>query len=178
MEFLLFWHYTQKENQTIGNSFMKDIIKKIIAAPHFPKDFAWKRRNFHKNEIIVEEGDDGGSLFFIEQGKLRVSGTIELEEKKHIQAGIWELEEEDIFGEIALYTSQSRTASVKAITDGCLIEINGKELSVYLDDHPDLGYLFFKDLFEILIARLNRANHRVNDLFAWGLKVHDIEKHL
>ena len=157
---------------------MKDFIKNIIDDPYFPKDVAWNRHCFYKDEIIVEEGDDGDSLFFVEEGKLRVSGNIELEEKKHIQAGIWELAEGDIFGEIALYKSQSRTASVKAITDGCLVAINGKRLGVYLDEHPDLGYLFYKDLFAILIARLNRANHRVNDLFAWGLKVHDIEKHL
>lgn len=157
---------------------MKDILKDIIDAPNFPEDLAWKRRCFHKNEIIVEEGDDGGSLFYIEKGRLRVSGNIELEEKKQIQAGIWELEESDVFGEIALYRSQSRTASVKAITDGCVVEINGKRLGEYLDEHPESGYLFYKELFAVLIARLNRANHRVSDLFAWGLKVHDIEKHL
>ncbi len=157
---------------------MKDILKDILADPHFPEDLAWKRRCFYKNEVIVEEGDEGGSLFIVEEGKLRVSGNIELEEKKHIQAGIWELKENDVFGEIALYTSQSRTASVKAITDGCLVEINGKSLGAYLDEHPESGYLFYKKLFEVIIERLNRANHRVSDLFAWGLKVHDIEKHL
>jgi len=157
---------------------MKDILKEIMDDPDFPKNSAWKRRCFKKNEIIVKEGDDGGSLFFVEEGKLRVSGSIELEEKKHIQAGIWELKESDVFGEIALYTSQSRTASVKAITDGCLLEFNGKMLGHYLDEHPDTGYLFYKKMFAVIIARLNRANHRVNDLFAWGLKVHDIEKHL
>ena len=144
----------------------------------FPEGAAWKRRCFSNNEIIVEEGEEGGSLFFIEEGKLRVAGNIELEEHKHIQAGIWDLEAGDIFGEIALHESQLRTATVRATSDGCLVEINGEKLGIYLDAHPKLGYLFYKNLFEILIGRLNRANHRVNELFAWGLKVHDIEQHL
>ena len=157
---------------------MNNTLMDILDDPRFQEGSAWKRRNFHNNEFIVEEGQEGGSLFFIEKGKLRVAGNIELEEQKRIQPGIWELEKGEIFGEIALYESQLRTASVRAISDGCLVEINGEKLGIYLDAHPSLGYLFYKDLFEILISRLNRANHRVNDLFAWGLKAHGIEPHL
>ena len=78
-----------------------------------------------------------------------MAGNVELEKQKHIQPGIWELEAGEIFGEIALYETQVRTASVRATTDGCLIEINGEKLGIYLDAHPSLGYLFYKDLFEI-----------------------------
>lgn len=157
---------------------MNNILRDILDDPQFSEGAAWQRRCFTNNDMIVEEGQDGGSLFFIEEGQLRVSGNIELEQDKHIQPGIWELGSGEIFGEIALYESQIRTASVRAVSDGCLVEINGEKLGVYLDAHPSLGYLFYKDLFEILISRLNRANHRVNDLFAWGLKVHGIERHL
>ena len=157
---------------------MNNVLNDILNDKHFPEGSAWERRNFQENDIIVAEGDDGGSLFFIEQGKLRVAGDIELQKQKHIQAGIWELEAGDIFGELALYESQLRTASVRAISGGTLVEINGKKLGIYLDAHPVQGYLFYKDMFEILISKLNRANHRVNDLFAWGLKAHDIEQHL
>lgn len=157
---------------------MNNTLRDILDDPHFPEGSTWERHYFHNNDVIVAEGQQGGSLFFIEKGRLRVAGNIELEEHKHIQPGIWELESGEIFGEFALYESQLRTASVRATSDGCLVEINGEKLAVYLDAHPSLGYLFYKDLFEILINRLNRANHRVNDLFAWGLKVHDIEQHL
>ncbi|MCK5667219.1 MAG: cyclic nucleotide-binding domain-containing protein [Thiotrichaceae bacterium] len=157
---------------------MNNTLRDILDDPHFPEGSAWERRYFHNNDVILEEGQQGGSLFFIEKGRLRVAGNIELEEHKHIQPGIWELEAGELFGEIALYESQLRTASVRATSDGCLVEINGEKLGIYLDAHPSIGYLFYKDLFEILINRLNRANHRVNDLFAWGLKVHDIEQHL
>ena len=158
--------------------FMNNTLRDILDDPHFPEGSAWKRRCFKHNEVIVEEGQEGSSLFLIEQGVLRVAGNIELEQHKHIQPGIWELKEGEIFGEIALYESQLRTATVRAVSEGCLVEINGNKLAIYLDAHPSQGYLFYKDLFEILISRLNRANHRVNDLFAWGLKVHGIEQHL
>lgn len=157
---------------------MKEILEKIVQAPDFCEGSAWQRRCFSKKEQIIKQGDSGGSLFFIEQGCLRVSEKIPIDKEKNIQAGIWELDKNDVFGEIALSKSQKRTASVVALTDGCLVEINGLELEKYLDKHPDTGYIFYKTLFTILSDRLDRANHRVNDLFAWGLKVHDIDKHL
>ncbi|WP_198265145.1 cyclic nucleotide-binding domain-containing protein [sulfur-oxidizing endosymbiont of Gigantopelta aegis] len=157
---------------------MNHILQEILNDQRFPEGSAWQRRVFSNKDMIVEEGQAGGSLFYIESGCLRVSGNIELESKKNIQPGIWELEQGEIFGEIALYQSQFRTASVCAISDVTLVEINGEKLSIYLDDNPQRGYLFYKGLFEILIGRLDRANHRVSDLFAWGLKVHGIKEHL
>ncbi len=157
---------------------MKEILEKIVEDPLFCEGQAWQRRCFSKKEQIIKQGDPGGSLFFIEAGCLRVSEKIPIDKEKNIQAGIWELDKNDVFGEIALSQSQIRTASVLALTDGCLVEINGRELDKYLDKHPDIGYQFYKSLFIILSQRLNRANLRVNDLFAWGLKVHDIDRHL
>lgn len=157
---------------------MKTILQDIMDDPQFPEGSAWQRKCFENNEIVVEQGEEGGSLFFIEKGKLRVAGNITLEDDRTIQAGIWELQEGDIFGELALSQTQLRTASVRAVSETCVLEINGEKLGIYLDAHPVFGYLFYKELFGVLIGRLNRANARVNDLFAWGLKVHDIEKHL
>jgi CRP/FNR family cyclic AMP-dependent transcriptional regulator len=109
---------------------------------------------------------------------LRVTVHVELEERRNIQAGISDLEKGDFFGEISLFESRIRTASVTAITDGRLLEFDGKLLSAYLDKHPDRGHLFFKKLFETLIIRETSEIHRVESLLAWGLKAHGISKHL
>jgi len=154
------------------------ILNNILSDPAFSEGPDWHRQCFEVDEVIINEGDEGGSLFLIEQGKLRVSGNVNLEKHKQIQMGIWELVAGDIFGELALHQRQLRTSSVRAISGGCLIEINGEKLLAYLEAHPQQGYLFYKEIFELLVTKLNRANHRVNDLFAWGLKVHEIEPHL
>ena len=155
-----------------------NILLQLIKDPLFAEGTAWTRRCFQNNEIVVKEGEKGGSIFLIEKGSLRVSGNIDLEKQKQIKAGIWELVEGEIFGELALQEKQIRTASVRAISNGCLVEIYGDRLIAYLDEHPQQGYLFYKEVYEILLAKLNQANHRVNDLFAWGLKVHNIDQHL
>ena len=157
---------------------MKTSIENIINDPDFPEDIAWKSRRFHANEIIVHKGEVGKSFFFIEEGKLRVTVHVELEERRNIQAGISDLEEGNFFGEISLFESRIRTASVTALTDGRLLEFDGEMLSAYFDKNPIQGYLFFKHLFETLIIRMTSGIHKIESLMAWGLKAHGISKHL
>lgn len=157
---------------------LKNLIQDIISDVTFSEFVAWRRFHFHANEVIIQEGETGKSLYFIEEGNLRLTVMVMLENQRHMQTGLCDVSHGDIFGEGCLYQSQQHKASVTAISDGCLLEINGERLSIYLDAHPIRGYLFFKKLFETLTERLNRANHRVEHLLAWGLKAHDISKHL
>ncbi|MGZ8186299.1 MAG: cyclic nucleotide-binding domain-containing protein [Methylobacter sp.] len=157
---------------------MKLPIEEMLIDPEFPEGMAWNRRRFHANEIIVKEGEIGKTLFMIEEGRLRVSIQVELDKQRNIQPGIRDMGKGDIFGEVCLYKSQVRNASVTAVTEGSLLEIDGERFGIYLDAHPIQGYLFYKSLFEILIERVNCGNDRIESLLAWGLKAHGIEKHL
>ncbi len=149
---------------------MENIIREILNDPSFAKGSAWKQWDFYANETIVKEGDIGKSLFFIESGQLRVSVRVELEEHRNIKTGISDLGKGDLFGDTCLHETTVRTASVIAITDGSLLEINGQMLGDYLDAHPLKGYIFYKKLFEILFQRLSNGNRRIEYLLAWGLK--------
>ncbi len=149
---------------------MENLINQIIDDPTFIKGIAWNRWNFYANETIIKEGDVGKSLFFVESGQLRVSVHVELEERRNLKTGLGDLGKGDLFGDTCLHKSSIRTASVIAITDGCLLEINGEKLGRYLDEHPTKGYIFYKKLFEILFNRLSNGNRRIEYLLAWGLK--------
>jgi len=157
---------------------LKTSIESIINDPDILEGIAWKHRQFHANEIIVHRGEVGKSFFFVEEGKLRVTIHVEVEERRNIQAGVSDLEHGDFFGEISLFEPRIRTASVTALTDGRLLEFDGELLSAYLDKHPIQGYLFFKHLFETLMIRMTTGIHRMESLMAWGLKAHGISKHL
>ena len=153
-------------------------MNEILKSPQFSEGAAWERKNYHANDILVREGELGDSLFFIEQGELRVTGRVDLGKNKHIQPGIGDLKAGALFGESCLHESLPRIATVTAITEVCLLVINGERLRIHLDANPVQGYLFYKNLFELLIGRLNSANHTVETLLAWGLKVHEIEQYL
>lgn len=153
-------------------------IKEITEDPEFPEGVAWKRRDFQANETIVKEGSKGRSLFMIKSGTIRVTARVVLEGERRVQPGICDLGAGELFGELGLFEDQSRSASVMAISDGQLIEIDGEQLSRYMDDHPETGYLVLKELFGTVIGRLSKANRRIEYLLGWGLKAHGIEEHL
>ena len=157
---------------------LKYSIESIINDPSFKEGIAWKHRQFHANEIITHQGDIGKSFFLIEEGRLRETIQVAVEERRNIQAGVSDLEKGDFFGELSLFESSERANSITAITDGCLIEIDGETLSAYLDSNPDQGYIFFKQLLKTLINRMISGSHRIESLMAWGLKAHGISKYL
>ncbi len=160
-------------NQTVEN-----ILQQIIKSPQMMEGIAWQRRTYQANEIVVKAGDQGDKLYWIEKGGLRVLGHVQLESHKHIQPGISDLKAGMLFGESCLQTVLPRTATVMAVTESVLLEIKGQRLSIYLDDHPIHGYLFYKSLFEIMIHRLSRTNHTVETLLKWGLEAHEIDQYL
>ncbi len=157
---------------------MKDILKDILSHPQFKEGVAWKRRKIGTGEMIIRQGEMGDTLFFLEDGVVRVLGDAELGEKQHISPGLCDLGPGAVFGDVCLYEPQKRTASVVALSDVLLLEINGSMLSVYLDDHPVEGYLFLKVLFQTMVKRLALANDRIGHLLAWGIKAYDIDKYL
>jgi CRP/FNR family transcriptional regulator, cyclic AMP receptor protein len=157
---------------------MKLILKQILDDPSFQEGLAWHRRYFSEKDVIVKEGEDGATLFYIETGSVRVSGRVLLENNKSVQPGFCDLVEGQIFGEICLHEIHKRTASVTAVTASSLIEINGAELNAYFDAHPEQGFYFYQQLFSVMIERMKNANQRVENLLAWGLKVHEIEQYL
>jgi len=157
---------------------LKTLIQEIISDKTFSEDVAWRHQSFEANQVIIQEGEVGDSIYIVEAGELRVTVQVTLENQQKMQTGFCDLKPGDVFGENCLNQKQERNASVIAISDGSLLAINGERLGIFLDAHPIKGYLFFKTMFATLAERLSHANHRVEHLLAWGLKAHDISKHL
>ncbi len=157
---------------------MNEILQDILNDVKFQEGVAWQRREFQMGDTIIHKGELGDTLFFIESGMVRVLGEVELETKRCFKPGFCDLQAGEMFGEICLYSSHVQTTSVSALVTSRLLLIDGQRFNVFLDDHPVQGYLFFRALFHTMTQRLLLANHRIEHLLAWGLKVHDIDKHL
>lgn len=157
---------------------MQSLIKEILNEPSFAKGTAWRYLSFQENAIIIKAGDEGKALYFIEQGSVRVTVQVALENNKNLSPGICDLNAGDMFGELSLIKPNIRTATVTALTQSSVIEMDAELLSLFLDDNPYYGHLFFKNLFTIQVQRLQRGNNKVETLLAWGLKAHGIDQHL
>ena len=157
---------------------MRDIVQEILNDPTFIEGIGWKKRYFQANEIIFRVGEPSKSLFFIEEGALRVIVQVELENSKNMHPGICDMEAGEIFGETCFQESGMRNASVTAITDGYAVEIDAEKLNAYLDANPVKGHLFFKKLLITIFERLQQDNRRIESLLAWGFKANDLIKYL
>ena len=150
----------------------------ILRDPQLQQKGIAERRFYKTNDTVISEGSIGRNLYLIEKGKVRVSGRVQLEDRRHIQPGLCDLTTDDVFGELSLFEEAPRSASVSAVEDSELLEFRADALAAYFDRHPEKGYVVLKTLFGILTHRLRQADRRLESLFAWGLKVHGIDKHL
>ena len=156
---------------------MSDILS-ILTDPGLVKSGVAEKRLYDSGDSIIVEGCNDRRIYLIERGSVRVTGRIELDGQRHIQPGLCDLGAGEVFGELSLFESGPRSASVVAIERCELRVFEAQALADYFDHHPEHGYVVLKWLFSVLSSRLRQADRRLGSLFAWGLKAHDIDRHL
>ncbi len=82
---------------------------------------AFETRTYQKDEIIVKEGDEGHYSFKILTGNVEVSKAADGKKKVLAELGM-----DEIFGELAIFTKQPRSATVTAL-EPTTIRIMDKE---------------------------------------------------
>jgi small-conductance mechanosensitive channel/CRP-like cAMP-binding protein len=93
-----------------------------------------RERRFAAGETIVREGDRGSSMFVVEAGRLGVSAHGTVGESQRLAV----LEAGNAFGEISLLTGDARTATVRALTETTLVEIDKATLAPILRENPSI----------------------------------------
>lgn len=157
---------------------MHSLLFKLLENPDFDEGVYWHRDRVGANEVVFYEGTQERDIYLILSGKVRIVGKVEIDEQRRIKPGFGELSQGDVFGELALFDDEPRSATVTAISDIELAVIDGVALLRFLDDHPEIGYPVIKELISTLVLRMRKANQKIFSLFAWGLKTHGIDEHL
>lgn len=150
----------------------------VLDRDDFIEGVHWRRHLYANGDVILREGDYSGKVFLIMQGRVRVVGSVPMNEGYTVRPGVKDLERGEIFGELALLDHAPHSASVTAIEECELAEIENESLLAYLDRDRDIGYLFFRELAGELAVRLRKADEKIFSLLAWGLKAHGYEKYM
>ena len=106
--------------------------------------------------VIYAKGDPGNSLFAVVSGTVRIS-VPSLDGKDTV---FNQLNEGEIFGEIALLDGRPRSAEVTAVTDCELMMINRRDFVPLMKNNPEIAL----KLIDILCARLRRTSEQVEDV--------------
>jgi CRP-like cAMP-binding protein len=112
-------------------------------------------RTYPAGHRLFSIGDEGDSLVVVIDGRLEVTisgdeGPIRLQEQKR----------GDVIGEVALFEGK-RTAQVEALTDVRLLELSNDDLARVKRRYPRVGAQLYRNLSEILAARLTRLTQQV-----------------
>jgi small-conductance mechanosensitive channel len=90
-------------------------------------------RQFGAGEMLVRAGEQGDSMFIVRSGKAEVFGHTADGQIRHVA----NYARGDVTGEMALMTGQPRTASVRALTDLEVIEMDREGFVRLFKEHPD-----------------------------------------
>ena len=101
-----------------------EFVQDLLRSPRLNDGAAWVRRTFVAGENLTTEGRLGQSLFIVEQGGLAVLGRAQIPNQSTLEVTVAELSVGDVFGESALIGNYESIATVRALTDGSVLEIN------------------------------------------------------
>jgi len=99
-----------------------NILKNIKVFMNFNLDFlssiadSFKPQTFSAEENVVEEGEPGGTMYFIVTGWVSVL-------HKETQTYVKDLKNDDYFGEIGFFSELKRTTTVKARDFSQILEL-------------------------------------------------------
>jgi len=97
-------------------------------------------------DIIIKEGDAADTMYFVLEGSVRVAkscGALNERELAILKPG-------DLFGEMALFLQEPRTASVVAVGSVKVVEIHRNTVTEFMKKSSDAAYVVVETLCERL----------------------------
>ena len=109
-------------------------------------------KNFRDGDIIFEENSIGKEMYIILSGNAKV-----IKEKGGVETTLATLEEGDFFGEMSLFDNYPRSATVKALGDVKLLEINQKNFLKKISRDPSLAFR----MLEKMSQRIRTSDEKI-----------------
>jgi CRP-like cAMP-binding protein len=131
-----------------------------------------KEERFGQGEYVVREGDHAEAMYIIRSGEVEVRKAIRREAEKYKTLAI--LEKGDIFGEMAVFGEEFRSADVMARKDALLWKMDYSELFNILESDPAAGVKILQVIITILVARIKSLNRELTTLYELGQRLQQL----
>lgn len=113
-------------------------------------------------ELLIEESDvQDRDLYLLCHGSVEI---ISKNAQSTSNEAVISKEHNELFGEMAWLSGEKRTASVRAYGRVQAIRIEGGAFFDYLQDHPDVGFLFMRRLSLMISRRLTEASNLLKQI--------------
>lgn len=106
-------------------------------------------KNYAAGEIIVRQGETGDCMFAIQKGRVEV-----LRRGKSGEVRVAVLEEGEVFGEMAIFEREARSATVRALGEARLLTVDKKTFLRRAQEDPTLAF----NLMQMMCRRIRKLN--------------------
>lgn len=110
-------------------------------------------RSYQAGEVIFRAGDSGDTCYVVRSGAVKVT-------RRHTDGRtitLAELRPGQIFGELAMFSGETRSATVEALADTTAVALLSGDVRRTLADHPEIAVKMLAGLAD----RLRDANERI-----------------
>lgn len=145
-------------SQLVKSLMTSEIFKDVKAEQIEEIDDIISRVSLSKGEILLEEGTESHSFYVVEKGDIEVFFSVPGEDH-YIEA--CRLKVGSVVGEMALLENDVHSARVVAQTASSVIQIDSKAFLMYLEEHPEVGYIVMRNLARIISQRLRYTDQFV-----------------
>lgn len=112
-------------------------------------------RVYEGGEVIVQEGEEGTSMYVIQEGEVEV---VSVRGDKIVRLAV--LGEGDFFGEMAIFEREVRAATVRALGPVRLITVDKKTFLRRIEQDPSLAF----HIVEALSHRIRHMDEKLTEL--------------
>jgi CRP-like cAMP-binding protein len=105
---------------------------------------------YRDGEVIVRQGESGDCMYVIQSGRAEV---FQVKGGREIRLAV--LGKEDVFGEMAIFEKETRSATVRALGDVRVLTIDKKTFLRRIHEDPSLAFRI-----------LQKMSHRIREMDA------------
>jgi CRP-like cAMP-binding protein len=129
-------------------------------------------RIYKDGEIIMKQGEKGNCMYVIQEGQVEIIREKDAKEMRLAIAG-----EGDFIGEMAIFESETRSATVRALGDVRLITVDKENFIRRVNQDPSIAFRLVKTLIQ-RVREMNREMDKfmVDQTHSETIRFKDIPK--
>jgi CRP-like cAMP-binding protein len=142
--------------------FKSKFLKNFTPAERYEFLQLCHRRSYKEGEYVFYRNDPGTGMYFIEDGSVELTFTVDGQEE--IEQDAFILESSDSFGALSIGYNLRRKSSAKCIADTTLLGFFKPDFEVLMERHPAIAVKFLQTLTNIALRQLERAQNKIEEL--------------
>lgn len=122
---------------------------------------------YEKGNVVFEEGSEGNDFFIVTRGCIAINKNVAGGRKRNLS----NLREGDIFGELALFDSQPRSADAEVVEDAEVIIFSNDKFRKLLKNNLVIAFIIQTRIIRVLCQRLRNTDEMLKEGVIWGFKM-------